>query len=241
MAFGLIKAVSGLASRFGIYNDKTSQTEKYLTFRFQELVDGKFEDDEYLYVTLDVVEDINIKMPTRISKKPTSEGRKTDNIHNDPIEVSFSGFVSNASITLLDSNKVGARVTALLASNVGLSPLEAGLAAEAAMAVGGFEKSSNKAYETLKQIRNKRGMVSISTNLETFSGMVFESIDIPINYDVGDALRIEAKAVKLPIVSTKSISSSFIDLTDNGGSASTVDAGGNPMGAGKPSIIKSLF
>jgi hypothetical protein len=241
MALGLVSAVSGLASRFGIFNDKTSQPEKYLTFRFQELVDGEYKDDESLYITLDVVEEINIKMPTRVSKKPTSEGRVTDNIHNDPIEVSFTGFISNASVTLLDAGKIGARVTSLLATNVGLDPLAQGLAAEAVMAVGGFEKSTSKAYETLKQIRDKRGMVSISTSLETFTGMVFESIDIPINYEVGDSLRIEAKAIKLPVVTTKAIASTFIDLEDNGGAASSKDLGGNSTKSVRPSILTSLF
>lgn len=241
MPLGLVQAASGVASRLGLYNDKSSQPEKYLTFRFQELENGTFNDDEALYVTLDVVDEINIKMPTRISKKPTSEGRKTDNIHNDPIEVHFRGFISNASINLLDTNKIGSRITSILASSVGLSPLAAGLAAEAAMATIVTDRASDKAYDLIKQIRNKRGLVSISTSLETFSGMVFESIDIPINYDVGDSLYIEARAIKLPIVSSKTIASTFMDLEDNSGGASTTDLGNQSMKTADSSILKSLF
>lgn len=227
MAIGAVTVV-GLASSLSEFGDKKDQPEKYVTIALE---DQGFIGN--LYVTLDLVERIDIKYPTKVSKKPTSRGRKTDNIHNEPVILSIKGLVSNASVSILDMNKTGSRLIALATQFTDFDPYLEGVAVQAAMALLDLPKASQEAYQKLLEIRDTKSTVSISTSLGTFKGLIIESIDIPISYEVGDALEVNIKATAIPFVQTTSalIDVSNVDKEAAGttGVDSTSDLGSGTM------------
>jgi len=206
MSLGAVIAVE-LANQISSFSDKRDQGEKYVTVAIEDSDLGD------LFITLDLVETINIRYPTKVSNKPTSKGRKTDNIHNDPVEVTVKGIISNASINVLDRGKTGIGLISLATQVTSLDPYLEGVAAEAAVAALGdsIPKASKEAYDMLKSIRSSKSTVSISTSLEHFKGMIIENIDIPISYDVGDALQVTIRAKAIPFVET---GTALVDVTD---------------------------
>lgn len=220
MAFGTIIAGNIVGSAFS--KDKRDDRDKYVTI--------ELEDDSDMFITFDVIESVMISKPTRVSQKKTTKGRRADNIQNDPITVSLKGTISDASISFLDRGKGGIGLLGLATTSLGIDPLVAGLAAEAAAALDTTPKASQVAYDMLDSIRNKKSTVKISTRRQIFEGMVIQTLDDTTTVETGRAIDISITAIQVPFVTSEEVSFSIDEtLAGTAAGADTTDMGNVPL------------
>lgn len=130
-------------------------------------------------IDLAISEDHNFE--SEVTKYPAESGSKlTDNIQNNPAEITLEGVVSDTPIGKIATDPTRQFTLA----SVGGS---------------GNGRFSSDAYERLLAIREAREPVTIETTLGKFDSMALTKLSVPISKDTGRALRFTVTFTQIEI------------------------------------------
>lgn len=151
---------------------------------------------------------------SRVTQYPVEDGSTmSDHIQNQPVKLSIEGFVTNNPIRTTAA--AGASPTVDAARNAGVGT----------RAIG--------AFNALMALRDAREPVTIVTNLKSYPTMALESLNVPKNARTGDALRFTSVWVEIRKVTSETVFTEDLAVSDSGAKAGISDQASSQRDAGK--------
>lgn len=141
-------------------------------------------------LVLDATLSEDIDLSSTVTKNPIENGTAVaDHIYLNPISVKMTGCITDSSFDILGSN---------------LNTFIGGITSS----IRGIKQRSLKqstAYEILKDIWQKKSVVSIVNYLDSFDNMVIENLRFPTNQQTGDRLYFEIDLVQLTTADVETV------------------------------------
>ena len=141
-------------------------------------------------LVLDATLSEDIDLSSTVTKNPIENGTAVaDHIYLNPILVKMTGCITDSSFDILGSN---------------LNTFTGSITSS----IRGIKQRSLKqstAYEILKDIWQKKSVVSIVNYLDSFDNMVIENLRFPTNQQTGDRLYFEIDLVQLTTADVETV------------------------------------
>ncbi len=161
-----------------------------------------------IVITLDCTMNITVQKNSTVSKHKVQKSRDVgDHIEVQATSVNVQGYVTDASISLLDRSF--SSLAAIGAEQIpGLAPFS-GIVSDAVGFLAGenFDPEtgrpltkSQEAYDLFDALREARSLVTIGTERETFVEMAITSLNFPRTQTTGKSMHVNFTATRLPLV-----------------------------------------
>ena len=163
---------------------------------------------ETIEIGFDITRNQEHTFDSTITSNPIEDGSQiTDHIINESDRLSLKGMMSDTPIRLLS----GVRDIA-----------EQGL---------GGESRSKSTFDTLKELRDTKTLLTIVTSLNTYTNMAIRSFSVPRDNTTGQTLEFSLDLINVKIVSSKTVAISADTVKDS--PEGTADQGVSTTEAGK--------
>lgn len=167
---------------------------------------GSFVYPSPVFIEMDATVEIAHNFKSQITKHPVETGSKiTDHVRPENSSFSVKGYVSNH------------HVAPVVQGNV----------------LGDTGKRTKIAYDYLYDMWRNAVPFTMVTELDSYPNCVIEDLNIPVTAKHGEAIEINLKIEQLRVVSPEYINTAVVSSrsgdsegTNNGGTASTAEAGG---------------
>lgn len=164
-------------------------------------------------IAMDITDSQDHVFESTITSNPIEDGSQvTDHIINEPDKLTLKGMMTDSPVRFAS-----------------------GVQDIAEQGLGG-ESRSKSTFDTLKELRDSKTLVTITTTLNIYTNMAIRSFTVPRNSTTGNTLPFTLDLLKVEVVSSKTVATPADIVRDDpegtaDQGASTVDAGKQPSKA----------
>lgn len=139
----------------------------------------------------------NYKFSNNVTEIPVEEGDTvTDNISENPDEISIEGFIGNVEFVSNDVEIIDETLKSY------------------AQAIPDKKKRIRSAYKELLRLKRAREPINLVTGLDTYTNMVITEFNIPRDVETGADLHFTMSFKKLPIIRSETVEMSVSNAPD---------------------------